>query len=83
MKYTANPVIVDAYPITGISPKDERGGLAAMFDNGEKSGGVQAITPEMMARMHPAIGDYIVVQQDGYIYLNPKDVFERKYSPVV
>ncbi len=23
-----------------------------------------------------------MTQADGYVYLNPKDVFERKYSPV-
>jgi hypothetical protein len=22
-----------------------------------------------------------VIQEDGYVYLNPKDVFERKYGP--
>lgn len=35
----------------------------------------------MLARMTPQIGDYWVIQDDGYIYLNPKDVFERKYHP--
>ena len=24
-------------------------------------------------------GDYWVIQPDSYVYLNPKDVFERKY----
>ena len=30
----------------------------------------------------PVAGDYVVTQEDGYQYLNPKEVFERKYSPV-
>jgi hypothetical protein len=36
----------------------------------------------MMARMTPAVGDYFVIQADGYANLNPKDVFERKYEIV-
>lgn len=39
-------------------------------------------TDEMLARMTPQVGDYVVWQEDGYCYLNPKDVFERKYAPV-
>jgi hypothetical protein len=30
--------------------------------------------------MQPKSGDYLVRQEDGYEYLNPKEVFERKYS---
>jgi len=36
----------------------------------------------MIARFEPQLGDYWVIQEDGYVYLNPKEVFERKYSPV-
>lgn len=36
----------------------------------------------MLARYTPAAGDYLVTQEDGYEYLNPKDVFERKYAAV-
>ena len=36
----------------------------------------------MCARMIPQVGDYWVIQSDGYVYLNPKDVFERKYRPL-
>lgn len=32
------------------------------------------------ARYEPVEGDYVVTQEDGYQYFNPKDVFERKYS---
>jgi hypothetical protein len=39
-------------------------------------------THEMLARYTPVPGDYWVVQADGYVYLNPKDVFERKYEPM-
>lgn len=34
----------------------------------------------MTSRHVPVPGDYLVTQEDGYEYLNPKDVFERKYS---
>lgn len=37
---------------------------------------------EMISRYIPQEGDYWVTQEDGYEYLNPKHVFERKYSPV-
>jgi hypothetical protein len=33
----------------------------------------------MISRLIPQEGDYWVVQEDGYTYLNPKSVFERKY----
>ena len=33
----------------------------------------------MLARYSPVVGDYLVTQEDGYEYFNPKDVFERKY----
>ena len=34
----------------------------------------------MIARYVPKTGDYLVTQEDGYIYVNPREVFERKYS---
>lgn len=82
MKYQANPVIVDAFKIVSVKTrslggiKDFDGDIA--LDNGEN---VKA-DHNMMARYVPTEGDYWVIQSDGYIYLNPKDVFERKYSPI-
>ena len=73
MKYVANPVIVDAYKIKEIS---KYRGLH--LENGE----YVTATKEMISRIAPKVGDYWVIQEDGYIYLNPKEVFERKYSPV-
>jgi hypothetical protein len=79
MKYQANPVIVDAFKITSIgTTSDHDGSTALQLDSGEW---VEA-TREMMSRMKPTVGDYWVIQSDGYIYLNPKAVFERKYSPI-
>lgn len=76
MKYIANPVEVDAFAITDIGDN-----LGPNFGREVKvdDGSTRLITPEQMARMTPAVGDYFVIQSDGYIYINPKAVFERKY----
>ena len=36
----------------------------------------------MTARFYPSVGDYVVLQPDGYVYLNPKKVFEEKFEKV-
>jgi hypothetical protein len=46
------------------------------LENGENV----VATSEMTARYKPVAGDYWVIQSDGYIYLNPKEFFERKYG---
>lgn len=72
MKYIANPVIVDAYKIIG-----KEGPRLLLEDE------IDCLpTPEMLSRITPEIGDYLVIQEDGYTYLNPRQVFERKYSEV-
>lgn len=78
MEYVANPVIVTAYKIKRVyaDPYNESDLMMELED-----GTVQRPTSEMLARIKPKKGDYWVIQSDGYIYLNPKDVFERKYSP--
>ena len=78
MKFKARPVIVEAFKIlfTGLKKKD--GNVPLTLENGEH---VEA-TPEMLCRMPDKTvrqGDYWVIQPDSYVYLNPKDVFERKY----
>jgi hypothetical protein len=79
MKYRANPVEVEAFVIqqTEYYP-GKNPDFVLTLDNGE----IVRATPDMTARMHPHPGDYWVIQSDGYVYLNPKDVFERKYSPI-
>jgi hypothetical protein len=76
MKYRANPVEVDAFVIETVGELLDNG--KRMLDCSERQRFFA--TPEMMSRMTPSVGDYFVIQSDGYIYLNPKDVFERKYS---
>jgi hypothetical protein len=75
VKYIANPVEVEAFKIIELGQRDFAGQMVTLDDASER-----LVTPEQMARMEPAIGDYFVIQSDGYIYINPKAVFERKYS---
>lgn len=79
MRYQANPVIVDAHRIVSTDvavDADPPLPLALALENGENV----TATPEMQSRMIPKPGDYWVIQADGYVYLNPKSVFEKKYS---
>lgn len=76
MKYRANPVIVDAYKIVEVRPSGSE--THCVCDNGK----VAIADAGMTSRYIPVAGDYWVIQSDGYEYLNPKDVFERKYSPI-
>ena len=78
MKYVANPIEVDAYVIQSVHLSNGSGTPVQV----EGQTGFLIATPEMTARMKPFPGDYWVVQADGYVYLNPKDVFERKYKVV-
>lgn len=77
MKYIANPVEVDAFKILSVSEPHADCTVNVALDNGES----EVATIEMMSRMKPQPDDYWVIQSDGYVYLNPKEVFERKYSP--
>ncbi len=75
MKYIANPIEVDAWRIEAVELHDDYALLTL------EGGGKNNATAAMLARMTPQVGDYWVLQSDGYVYLNPKDVFERKYRP--
>ena len=77
-KYQANPVIVDAWKITKVGARLPGIGIQVVLETGS----VITADDGMIARMTPAVGDYWVIQSDGYTYINPKDVFERKYEPV-
>lgn len=77
MKYTANPIEVNAYKIVSVGEAADDGTLALALENGENV----TATAEMMARFTPGEGDYWVIQPDGYTYLNPAAVFESKYAP--
>ena len=79
MKYVANPVEVEAWVITAVGLPSENGNRVCFSGDRDV---FHIATPGQMARMVPVPGDYVVIQSDGYVYLNPKEVFERKYHAV-
>jgi hypothetical protein len=87
MKFIAKPVVVDAETIVAVqavdasSPNASPSPVVAVVCNVELWSGRKVFCDAgMCARYYPKPGDYLVTQADGYMYLNPKDVFERKYS---
>jgi len=81
MKYQANPVIVDAFKVVSVQDMPQADPplpRKLATDDGKN----RIATSEMQSRYIPTEGDYWVIQDDGYEYLNPRQVFERKYSPV-
>lgn len=88
-KAVANPVVVDYFVIKAFQPADvmnnplqSRARILVEDPSAPDGTGSRLISldPAMLSRINPVAGDYYVVQQDGYAYLNPKDVFETKYS---
>lgn len=78
MKYIANPVEVEAFKIVHVQAMpDAEPPLARRIMT--EDGASRFAASEKLSRYIPVPGDYWVVQADGYEYLNPKDVFERKY----
>jgi hypothetical protein len=84
MRYQALPVIVDAFEIEEVLPGPEavRKDCASGVQCRLSSGLTLIATAEMLARYSPVVGDYWVVQADGYAYINPLDVFLRKYEHI-
>ena len=78
MKFIANPVEVEAYLILEVGPALTRGRRLVL-----STGEIVQADAGMLARYIPKPGDYWVKQSDGYRYVNPKEVFERKYRPAL
>lgn len=78
MKYKANPVEVEAHIVIGAGTVNRDGSMNLALQNGENFKADKG----MIARYIPKEGDYVVTQSDGYVYVNPREVFERKYSPI-
>lgn len=77
MKFIANPVEVEAEEIVAVSQILDDGCMHLALKNG-----VNFFTDKsMLARYTPVVGDFMVRQADGYEYLNPREVFLRKYRP--
>lgn len=75
--HRARPVGVWARKIIDVAGNVGGTGHLLTLDDG----GTHVIDNTMTARMFPLNGDYLIVSQDGYAYLNPSDVFESKYEP--
>lgn len=69
---------VEAWEIAWVGPLRPGEPISLELTNGERV----VAPPEVFARYGPQPGDYWVVQEDGYAYINPRHVFERKYSPI-
>lgn len=84
--HIANPVRVNATRILEVTDITDRSegrpqsspDLMLRLEDGRNFSADMSMT----SRHVPVAGDYVVTQDDGYVYLNPKDVFERKYSPI-
>jgi hypothetical protein len=74
-KYVYRPLEVEGFVITHVRCICQNSEYELTLENGDK----KLTTPRMCARMTPVQGDYWVIQPDGYEYLNPKEVFERKF----
>lgn len=64
---------------TNVAPKECP---AKTWEVTLSNGSIVNLPEEMTARMSPNPGDYYVIAADGYVYLNPKKVFEDKYDLV-
>lgn len=77
--HVANPVRVEAHRIAKILGMGKAS--SSMFVELEDGSDVE-LTLDMLARYVPKVGDYLVTQEDGYKYVNPREVFERKYNAI-
>ncbi|MFB9123301.1 hypothetical protein E2553_00210 [Paraburkholderia dipogonis] len=88
MEFThiANPVKVHAQQITRVlksfAAHDARVHDGCIFELSDGTDIRLFLDDARIARYEPIEGDYVVTQEDGYVYFNPKDVFERKYSTI-
>ena len=77
--HEANPVQVRAVPILSLNGNVFNERTRSYDVYATTTDGEVILTAGMVARHTPIPGDYVVTQADGYVYVNPKDVFERKY----
>lgn len=77
MEYIANPVKVTALQIVEVLADSLNDTVVLHLEDGSTA----PVTAAMTARYRPVPGDYLVKQEDGYTYVNPREVFERKYHP--
>jgi hypothetical protein len=72
---------VRAAVISEVHPCDEHGNFMIDITNPLYDGITipYMVTPDMVARFTPGIGDYIVLYENDYVSFSPNDVFEGGY----
>ncbi|MGQ4604090.1 Gp49 family protein [Aeromonas veronii] len=72
---------VHAAVISEVHPCDEHGNFMIDITNPLYDGITipYMVTPDMVARFTPGVGDYIVLYENDYLSFSPKDVFEGGY----
>lgn len=80
MKYSANPLIVDAFKIIGVGEHTPSHGRKLLIDDGAE-GGTEVVAASHM-KTEPKVGDYWVVQEGGVSAISPKAAFESKYTAI-
>jgi hypothetical protein len=76
--HIAKPILVHAAVILAVANEGTHS-TRLDLDDGSKF----TAPPELTARYVPQAGDLLVTQEDGYQYVNPRDVFERKYREII
>jgi hypothetical protein len=85
-QYVAKPFEVRAEVIVEVLPLEVLGTLDLSFAYGVKlvleNGDVFKAPREMIIRHIPRIGDFLV-NDDGYFFVEPKELFGRRYRAVL
>lgn len=76
--HRARPYEVTARRIGAVVGNNTGGGQLLQLTDGS----TYVADTAMTARHFPAGGDYLVIGEDGFPYLNTAAVFERKYEPI-
>lgn len=79
MKYTVNPMTVEADRIEGVGEQLGNGGVRVVLEGqGAESDGTVVQKYEMLAL--PKVGDYLVKHEDGSRNVVPKEPFEATHT---
>jgi hypothetical protein len=76
--YQALPVIVAATQIKSIVSMPTSATIMAVCEDGS----THELSRENTSRYRPVLGDYIVILEDGFKYVDPRAVFERTHKRI-
>lgn len=77
MRYLAKPFVVNAFKIVSVQSEPGANGSRNVAT---EDGNNRNASATMLLRRVPVSGDYWIVREDGYEYLESKAVFERSYA---